>query len=219
MEDGRNYWQRRRLSRRSLLRGAAVGAAGLAGAALIGCDFGGDDDSTDGAGGTVSLVAANVFDSVDAHNALSSSVLQVTAAAQSKILRFSNPNTGELVGDLAERWEVVSPTELVLTLRDGVTWHDAGPGAENPASTAGRALTTEDIVFNIERQRDGVFADGSEGPFGRRGYWSKVADIEADDREIRLTLSAPDVTFVAGLANEFNTINLNRPGFCGGSIH
>ena len=41
MTDDENYWTRNRLSRRGLLRGAAVAGFGLAGAALIGC---GDDD-------------------------------------------------------------------------------------------------------------------------------------------------------------------------------
>ncbi len=44
MAEERNYWQRkigRRISRRAALRGAGLGVAGLAGAALIGC---GDDD-------------------------------------------------------------------------------------------------------------------------------------------------------------------------------
>ncbi len=52
-----NYWTRlhgRSVSRRTLLRGAAVGGAGLAGAALIGC--GGDDDDDVTATGTSALV-------------------------------------------------------------------------------------------------------------------------------------------------------------------
>jgi len=43
------YWTRRRLSRRGMLRGAGVGIAGLAGAALIGCG-GSDDEGGDGGG-------------------------------------------------------------------------------------------------------------------------------------------------------------------------
>ena len=46
MPAGTNYWTRRRVSRRAALRGAGVGIAGLAGAALIGC--GGDDDDDGG---------------------------------------------------------------------------------------------------------------------------------------------------------------------------
>src|SRR5438132_12993362 len=41
------YWVRHGLSRRSVLRGAGVGFAGLAGAALIGC---GSSDSTKSSG-------------------------------------------------------------------------------------------------------------------------------------------------------------------------
>ena len=40
------YWTKKRVSRRAALRGASVGVAGLAGAALIGCGCGGDDDDT-----------------------------------------------------------------------------------------------------------------------------------------------------------------------------
>ena len=40
------YWTRARIGRRSVLRGAGLGVAGLAGAALIGCG-GGDDDGGD----------------------------------------------------------------------------------------------------------------------------------------------------------------------------
>jgi ABC-type transport system substrate-binding protein len=206
------------------MRGAALGSAGLVGAVLIGC---GDDEgsgtatatgtalaapTSDGGamapvrGGVGSWVSANVYDSVDAHQSVASPSVQVLARAHSKPLRFSKPDTGELVGDLAETWEVPSASEVILHLRPGVTWHDSGPGAANPAAAPGRELTAEDIVYNIERQRSGTYADGTETSFGRRSYWQKVANIEVADRSIKLTLGADDVTFVQGLANEFNQI-------------
>ena len=201
------YWTRQRVSRRSMLRGAVVGSAGLAGAALIGCD----GDRNDGGGasaGIRSAVAANVYDSVDGHQAAASPAVAVLNRAQSKLLRFSNPNTGELVGDLAASWELASPTEVVLNIRDGVTWHDTGPGARHPAAKPGAPLTTEDIVWNIERQKAGFYADGAtEGSFLRKSYWQKVESIDTDGRSIKLTLTGPDATFVQGLANEFNTIS------------
>ena len=52
MLEGASYWSRRKVSRRSALRGAAAGVAGLAGAALIGCS--GDDDDTVAATSTAS---------------------------------------------------------------------------------------------------------------------------------------------------------------------
>ncbi len=53
MSEGTNYWGRRRLDRRTALRGAGLGVAGLAGAALIGCG-GGDDNGGGGEGGGTS---------------------------------------------------------------------------------------------------------------------------------------------------------------------
>ena len=56
----RTYWSGRRIGRRAALRGAGVGIAGLAGAALIGC--GGDDEATPAAtaatGGEATATAA-----------------------------------------------------------------------------------------------------------------------------------------------------------------
>jgi ABC-type transport system substrate-binding protein len=240
MAEDRNYWRRgmsRRLSRRGVLRGAALGSAGIAGAVLIGCgDDDGDGTATPAASGTAaatgtaadgtataaptsdggamapvrggvrSAVSANVYDSVDSHQSVASPSVGVLSRAHSKILRFTNPNTGDLVGDLAETWEVPSPSEVILHLRPGVTWHDAGPGAANPAASPGRELTAEDIVYNIERQQSGTYADGTETSYGRRSYWQKVTNIEVADSSIKLTLGADDVTFVQGLANEFNQI-------------
>jgi ABC-type transport system substrate-binding protein len=235
MIEQRNFWQKTaggRVSRRAALRGAGLGIAGLAGAALIGC---GDDDEatttaatpTPASAATAAAAAAteapgamgplrgnasvaqsaNVYETIDAHLTVASPVLTILSAAQSKILRFSNPNTGELVGDLAESWETPDPLTVVLNLRPGVKWHSAGPGANHPASTAGRDLTAEDIVFNIERQRDALMADGSEGPFGRNSFWSKVTNAEiVDDRTVKLSLTKQDGTFIEGLANEFNLI-------------
>lgn len=238
MSEERNYWLKQRttqrISRRGMLRGAALGTAGLAGAVLIGC--GDSDDATatatatpDGGGGggsaatataapteapaasmdpvqgeILSGVSANVYETVDGHQTVASPVLTVLLRAQSKLLRFSNPNLGELTGDLAESWEQVSPTEIILNMRQGVTFHDAGPGADHVASTPGRDFTTDDVVYNIERQKAGLLVNGDDGAFGRKSFWSKVANLEATGREIKVELTSPDATFIQGLANEFN---------------
>ena len=56
MVDSRNYWSRR-VNRRTALRGAALGATGLAGAVLIGCSDS-DEDPTEAPGGGVAVAVA-----------------------------------------------------------------------------------------------------------------------------------------------------------------
>ena len=46
MDEPGSYWHKQSLTRRRMIRGASLGVAGLAGAALIGC--GDDDDGGDG---------------------------------------------------------------------------------------------------------------------------------------------------------------------------
>ena len=159
-------------------------------------------------GGIAARQSGLIYDTMDAQLSVSTANIEVLLRIQSKILRFSDPDRGVLTGDLAETWEAPSAQEVVLNLRPNVRWHSVGPGAEHPASTAGRPLTADDITYNIERQKGGVFHDGTEGPFGRQAYWASVDTIDTvDDTTMRLNLAAPNGTFLTGLANEFNSIN------------
>ena len=284
----RSYWQRmnrKRMSRRGILRASARAGVGAAGLALVGCGDDDDDGQTatqvrqqqqqdqpqaqqqvmqqqqqqamqqdqadqqaqqqamqqqaqeqsadDQAaqaqaaqqqamvaekkyGGWIVEQSANVYETYDAQRTVASPVLQVLARVQSKLLRFSNPDTGELVGDLAETWETPDPTTVVLHLRDGVKWHSDGPGANHPAAAPGRALTPEDIAWNIDRQRTKLLESGEEaGNFGRFKYWEGVDTIDLGDHSVTLNLVEPDATFVQGFANEFNLIN--QPELVGGT--
>ncbi len=58
---------------------------------------------------------------------------------------YANPNTPELVPDLAERWEI-SPDRLVYTfhLRRGVRWQKLPP-------VNGREFVADDVKFTLER--------------------------------------------------------------------
>ena len=161
-------------------------------------------DKTPVDGGTIVDITAVIFDSADASQSVSSEVLRVLGRIQSKLLRFANPDSGELTGDLASGWEAPDGQTVVLQLREGVNWHAEGPGADHPASTAGRPLTAEDLAWNIERQKAGLLQDGSEGAFGRRGYWRSVASIDIDAGAMTLNLVSPNAAFLQGLANEFN---------------
>ena len=48
-------------------------------------------------------------------------------------------NAGEIVPQIATEWEQTSDTELTLTIREGVSFHDGSP------------LTAEDVAYSVKR--------------------------------------------------------------------
>ena len=177
-------------------------------AAAQAMDLWGSQGVTPKYGGLIVEQSANVYETVDSHRTVASPVLQVLSRVQSKLLRFANPNRGILTGDLAETWETPDATTVVLNLRPGVRWHDAGPGAADPAAAPGRDFTPGDVVWNINRQKTETLEDGTVAPgFGRKSYWGASDVLGLTEQSVTLSLAAPDPTFVMGLANEFNLFN------------
>ncbi|HEY4508922.1 MAG TPA: ABC transporter substrate-binding protein [Candidatus Paceibacterota bacterium] len=86
---------------------------------------------------------------------------------------------GELVPDLAESYSI-SPDSLTYTfiLKDNLYFHD------------GTKLTTDDIVFTIERAQD----PGLKSP--REANWSGVTVKKIDDKTISFTLKQPYSPFI-----------------------
>jgi peptide/nickel transport system substrate-binding protein len=165
-----SYWEgitQSRISRRRAL--AATGVTAAAAAFLAAC--GGDDGGDGGGGGTgeKSTLAVKTEDSIkeakrggiikDRTNADTSSmdVQQPLAPLNtpakhvySTLLRLKAPylqadTTFDLVGDLAQSWEV-APDGLTITLklRQGAKWHNKPP-------VNGRAVDSSDVVFSWNR--------------------------------------------------------------------
>jgi peptide/nickel transport system substrate-binding protein len=196
VEDGlvvRGVWSR--MTRRRLLGGAAAGGATLAAlAAGCGSRTGGGSSSKSGAsgaagkpqrGGTIQL-SENFQRGFDPH------ILQATDTGTfglfySTLIR-ANPTTFEIEPDLAAKWEVPSPTELVFTLAPNIKWQDRAPAN-------GRPLKVDDIIYSYKRIQT------SDPKFINKGYLSSVDKMEAvDSSTLKITLKSPDVTQLGNLA-------------------
>ena len=176
MVDSRNYWSRR-VNRRTALRGAALGATGLAGAVLIGCSDS-DEDPTEAPGGgggggqataaptTAATTAPEVMsggtfkshstydvDSFDTHTSPTYKTFVMNAYTHSRLVRYAvgadgAEASGEVEGDLAESFEAPDETTVIFNLRKGLPWDRKPP-------TSGRELDSEDIIASWDRLRDG----------------------------------------------------------------
>lgn len=167
MEDKSNYWLRRKISRRTTLRGSALAGVGAAGLALVGC--GDDDDDTTSPtsppsggtttaaspttaaktpkpGGAFSFQISSPPPSLDPYTQTSFVNAYMNGLSFSKLFRFKAgvpevapaDNTMEI--DLASAMpEQPDPLTYNIKLKPGAKFHN------------GRALTSADIFYALDR--------------------------------------------------------------------
>ncbi len=221
-----NYWIRRKgLSRRSFLKAGAVGAVGAGAWALAGC---GDDDdkgkatqtaagASPGTSPTAATQAGKPTDgsyysaqgqyagtTMDMHRELYRGSIAMMGLAYNSLLTWDDVEKGTYKGDLVEKIEQPDKQTFTFTLRQGAKFHNKPPAN-------GRALTIDDIKWNVERQRTQVLGNGDVAKnFGRNGnlYGPNVLDkVEyPDERTVRFTLKKPDATWITTMNDEFNVI-------------
>lgn len=223
-----NYWLRRaqtnRVTRRRFVGGAAIAGVGAAGLGLVGC--GDDDDSakptkapggaTPGqtAAGSPSAAAGtpvdggvyvglwlggNVFDSVDVHRAFGDPTSWLSNYIINKVVRYKNPDTGEVEGDLAEKWENPDLSTYIFTIRKDVKW-------QQTPLTNGRALTAEDIKWHFERQANAKTKDGADTPFRFSSVYKGIKVETPDQYTAKITLAKPSGGFLTQLSGYFSTV-------------
>jgi len=91
-------------------------------------------------------------------------------------------DAGEIIPQIATAWEQVSETEMVLTIRDDVTFHDGEP------------LTPEDVVFSVERITNPDFGSPQLGQF------NSITGAEVTgENEVTLTTDGPYPVLLAQL--------------------
>ena len=221
-----NYWVRRTgssFTRRRFVGGAALAGTGVAALGLVGC---GDDSSSStptaaaktSTGGTSTAAASasattaaatpndggiytavlggTQFDSVDIERASRDEVGWLSNYVYAKLLRYSNPDAGDLEGDLAEKWETPDAQTYTFNLRKDVKWQDT-------PLTKGRQFTAADVKWHIERSAAGVLQDGSAAQFRFKSDWAGVKVETPDDYTLKLTLPKPNGGFLLRQAAYF----------------
>ncbi len=214
MKNESNYWTRR-LSRRTALRGVGLGAAGLAGAALIGCGDDDDDDDDTAAQATEAPAAATeapaavkrggIFNTssaqdpptIDPYGNLSFRTMAFAAHAYSRLYALAPPGgldpaeagaQAQPQGDLAESAESPDGLTWTVKLKPGVKFHNVAP-------VNGRDLTTEDVMFSFDRLQ------APESP-NQAAVAGRIGSLQApDDRTLVFTLETPVATFLEALAD------------------
>ena len=160
-----SYWFNR-LTRRSMLRGAAAGAAALGAASLIAC---GDDDKAGSQSSGNEIRESDRKDTsarakpggnwgfflnadpanLDTIASAAASTQNFGAYSYSRLLKWKpgieKPANGEIEGDLVESWEM-SPDQLRLTLK---LKPNAGTDPRPPLN--GRMMASEDVKFSFNK--------------------------------------------------------------------
>ncbi|MBI5950000.1 MAG: ABC transporter substrate-binding protein [Chloroflexi bacterium] len=213
MAEHENYWSRRRLTRRAVVKGALAAGAGLGTLAIAGC---GDDDDApaDGPSGGASPTATavkpqqgGVYRGMLALDPLSlDPYLQVAGAASafaaltySRLLDFKpgvgKPSSGEVTGELAESWELPGDgRQITLKLRPNAKWDPRAP-------TNGRAVDADDVKFSWEK-----FAAKSPFRTDLANSASKSAPIESiqviDPQTVVFKTAFPSALLLSALASD-----------------
>jgi peptide/nickel transport system substrate-binding protein len=121
--------------------------------------------------------------------------------SMSRLVEYKDAEGFLLGGDLADSWEQTDVRTITFTLKPNIMWQNKPP-------VNGRALTVDDIVFYVERQKAGLDKDGVEDPtFYRRGPMSQVETVDTpDESTVVFNMSEPDATFYDVLASPWNYV-------------
>ena len=220
-----NYWtplNRRAVSRRRFLRGAAavgVGAAGVALAACAGEEEEAQRPKASPTGARVVLEPVGTagsflreysyeslpIDTLDPHQTQFGPIQNMHACVFSKLLKYDNVYDGIIGTDLAASMpEVVDKITYVIKIHPGATFHNTDAIRSNLKDIApelpGRELTAEDVRYSIDRQ---VNPDSPKSAlYYQAGHWATIEKIEVvDPHTLRITTKRPTAPFLHFLAD------------------
>ena len=135
---------------------------------------------------------------LDLHQEQYRGIAYTAGNAYNNLLKFTDMDNFIISGEIA-RGLPEQPDELTyqFTIRDDVKYHNKPPAN-------GRALTMDDIRWNIERN----LTDGSAtGSYLRAPLYSKIASVDyVDETHFTVKVAEPQVTWLGDMTDEFNAI-------------
>lgn len=143
-------------------------------------------------GGILTHVVESETSTFDCHASGTSFTLQTVSPHYSTLLRFDPNDYSNVIGDLAESWEVSDDgTEYTFTLRDGVTFHDGSTfDAEDVKATWDKIVNPPEGIVSVRQAR-----------------YSDITDISIiDPLTVRFTLDGPNSAAESLFASPWNCI-------------
>jgi peptide/nickel transport system substrate-binding protein len=183
------------LNRRKFLRGiAATGVAAGAGGLITACTGGSTSTTTTSTSGTsrkrggnlkIGLSGSSGADTLDPHDGLTFIDSVRAQALYQPLLQLNGQAQTELV--LAEEITAKTPTEWIIRLHPGITFH------------SGKTLSAQDVIYSFRRIKTGN--KGNSFPGGNSLGPMDLAGLKAlDNRTVRVPFASPYASFVAQLA-------------------
>ncbi|MSQ30032.1 MAG: ABC transporter substrate-binding protein [Dehalococcoidia bacterium] len=209
-----NYWTGRAVSRRAALRGLGMGAAGLAGAALLGCRGGGSSRASNDVppaavtkaaasptpavsvakyGGTLRAGEQGDTRGLDPHISVGGSDIAYSWLMTDSLVKFNSKGQPDPTLSLAEKWEVTDGVNITFNLRPNVKFHD------------GSMLDAQLIKRNLTRVLDPKTNSTASGAM------SVIAAIETPDaKTVNVKLKSPNSAFLTLLGDRGGQVLANK---------
>ena len=205
----KNYWSRlgaqRRVSRRSVIRGAGVAAAGITGAALIGC--GGSDDEGDSSSSAATAAATQALAQQQQTQAAAATATQTSVAAVATAAANVDPYPGvKRGGTVVGNWVQDPPTidpygnlsylskypslfSVSRLFRNG-TEEGVSPYNLGPVPDLAESAETDDAVTWIVKLKQGVKFHNKAPVYEREvttadvlSSWAKLVADESPNKD------------------------------------
>lgn len=128
------------------------------------------------------------IDAWDPHRARNRQTQAVMSLMYNRLLRPAAADGDELEADLCALPEMPDEQTYIFTITPLARFWNRAP-------TEGRALTADDVRFNVERQQAALDSEGAaDASFVRQADYLDTASVEATDaRTVRMTSFGPDV--------------------------